>query len=104
MLSVSAQIRYAGEKDLFYDKELRGTLNIELKMFDTGISVNQDFINKRTYDDYTLFKFPRNNKDTILNFGLELYMGIGGGFSVYVNMSEIMRRAETMFSGRLCYK
>ena len=97
-LSVSAQVRYAGEKDLFYNREFRGVLNTELKMFDTGISMNHDFINKRIYDDYTLFKISQRNKDIMLNFGFEIYLGIGGGFSAHVNLSEIMRRVDNMFS------
>ena len=102
LISASAQVRYAAERDLFYNNELRGVLNTEAKIFDTGVSFNQDFINKRIYDDYKILGYSINRNDLIWNFGTEIYFGIGGGISSYVNLSEIMRRVQDMFFGKMC--
>ena len=98
-ISIGAQVRYAGEVDMFYEQELRGTYNVSLKALGTGVSMNDDILNKRRYEEYSLLYATTNNSDLIINVGFEAYAILGGGFSDTLNLSEAMRRAKNLFIG-----
>ena len=91
------QFRFASEIDLF--REVRGVLNLEEKFYGTGYSFNRNYLNNTIDNKGSVLYFTNNNDDIIYSYGIEAYLGIGGGVSVNVNISEIMRRAQSMFKG-----
>ena len=61
--------------------------------------MNDDILNKRRYEEYSLLYATTNNSDLIINVGFEAYAILGGGFSDTLNLSEAMRRAKNLFIG-----
>ena len=98
-MSIGAQVRYAGEVDMFYEQELRGTYNLSLKALGSGVSLNDDILNKRRYEEYSLLYSTVKNSDLIISVGFEAYVILGGGFSATLNLSEVMRRVNSLFDG-----
>ena len=97
------QFRFAREKDLFYDKEFRGVLNLEESVKGIGFSFNRDFSSGKSNNESYILHFSNNkNNDIVFSMTFETYIIFGGGLGFNVNLSEIMRRAKDMFLGKKC--
>ena len=67
-------------------------------------SFNRNILNGETNNTGSVFYFTNNNaNDIIISSGVEAYLGVGGGISGSINISEVMRRIQKLFK-RGCEK
>ena len=61
--------------------------------------LNDDILNKRRYEEYSLLYSTVKNSDLIISVEFEAYAILGGGFFATLNLSEVMRRVNSLFDG-----